>query len=256
MDSGRRKLLKAAGLTAVGVGAGAPLLTALAAGTSGHTSAGPVPGARWGMVIDTRKCKAKDGCKDCRIACHQGHNVPDIPDPKHEIKWIWNEPYRDVFPAEENEYMDPAFTHRALPVLCNHCENPPCTRVCPTQATWQRKDGVVMMDWHRCIGCRYCAVACPYGARSFNWMDPRPYIKKLNPAFPSRAKGFIEKCTFCEERLEVGKLPLCVEACKQKCLVFGDLNQPDSEIRAILRSTPTIRRRAHLGTGPKVFYIV
>ena len=99
-------------------------------------------------------------------------------------------------------------------------------RVCPTQATWKREDGIVMMDWHRCIGCRYCMAACPYGSRSFNWLDPRPYIHNPNPEFPTRTKGVVEKCNFCAERLGTGRPPACVEACPEKALVFGDLADP------------------------------
>ena len=138
-------------------------------------------------------------------------------------------------------------------VFCNHCDNPPCVRVCPTQATWKRDDGIVMMDWHRCIGCRYCMAACPYGSRSFNWEDPRPHIKEPNPDFPTRTKGVVEKCTFCDERLDKGQPPACVEACPEKALVFGDLNDPDSEVRRLLRSRFALRRKAGLGTSPEVY---
>jgi molybdopterin-containing oxidoreductase family iron-sulfur binding subunit len=113
-----------------------------------------------------------------------------------------------------------------------------------------------MMDWHRCIGCRYCVAACPYGSRSFNWVDPRPRIKELNPDFPTRTKGVVEKCTFCEERLAKGQQPVCVEACKDKALVFGNLNDPKSEIRELLRTRHTIRRKPELGTQPELYYLV
>jgi molybdopterin-containing oxidoreductase family iron-sulfur binding subunit len=133
-------------------------------------------------------------------------------------------------------------------------------RVCPTQATWKREDGIVAMDWHRCIGCRYCMAACPYGSRSFNWMDPRPYIKNPNPEFPTRTKGVVEKCTFCTERLAGPgghpRPPACVEACPEKALVFGNLADPRSPIRELLATRSHIRRKPELGTGPDVFYIV
>jgi len=141
-------------------------------------------------------------------------------------------------------------------VFCNHCDNPPCVRVCPVQATWKRQDGIVMMDWHRCIGCRYCVAACPYGSRSFNWFDPRPYIAELNPDFPTRTKGVVEKCNFCEERLAKGQPPACVEACKEKAFVFGNLADPQSEVRQLLESRYTLRRKPELGTQPDVFYLV
>ena len=113
-----------------------------------------------------------------------------------------------------------------------------------------------MMDWHRCIGCRYCMAACPYGSRSFNWFDPRPYISELNPDYPTRTKGVVEKCTFCEERLAKGQAPLCVEACPEKALVFGNLADPKSEVRRLLDARFSIRRKPELGTHPEVFYLV
>ncbi|MCD6319198.1 MAG: 4Fe-4S dicluster domain-containing protein, partial [Candidatus Desulfofervidaceae bacterium] len=115
---------------------------------------------------------------------------------------------------------------------------------------------IVMMDMHRCIGCRFCMAACPYGSRSFNWQDPRPFIKKENPEYPTRTKGVVEKCDFCAERLDKGLLPACVEACKEKALIFGDLGDPNSEVSKVLRSHYTIRRKPGLGTGPQIYYIV
>jgi len=141
-------------------------------------------------------------------------------------------------------------------VLCNHCDNPPCVRVCPTQATWKRDDGIVMMDWHRCIGCRYCVVGCPYGSRSFNWRNPRPFVKELNPEFPTRTKGVVEKCTLCEERLAAGLAPACVEACKVKALTFGNLADPESDVRKLLATRYAIRRKPELGTHPELYYLV
>ncbi len=128
--------------------------------------------------------------------------------------------------------------------------------VCPTQATWKRDDGIVMMDWHRCIGCRYCIAACPYGSRSFNWRDPRPFIEEQDPDFPTRTRGVVEKCTFCDERLAKGKLPACVEACNENCLIFGDLENADSDVRKILEKRHSIRRKPGLGTQPEVYYLV
>jgi len=193
------------------------------------------------------------GCNTCIQACHRAHNVPRIPDPRHEIKWLWKEPFRNLFGPE----AVPAVAQNRLSLaLCNHCDNPPCTRVCPTAATWKRADGIVMMDWHRCIGCRYCMAACPYGSRSFNFVDPKPYLAAAAPDFPRRTKGVVEKCNFCEERLALGKSPLCVEACPERALVFGDLNNPQSEVRRLLDSRFAIRRHTELGTRPSVFYVV
>jgi Fe-S-cluster-containing dehydrogenase component len=143
-------------------------------------------------------------------------------------------------------------------VLCNHCGDPPCVRVCPTHATWRRKDGIVMMDMHRCIGCRYCMAACPYGSRSFNWSDPRKFIpeKAINPGYPTRTKGVVEKCSFCNERIDIGLIPACVEACKEKALVFGDINDPGSNVRKLLQKRFAIRRKPSLGTEPHVYYMI
>ncbi len=210
-------------------------------------------GVRWGLVVDTTKCAKDSGCTKCIAACHQAHNVPAIPDRRHEVRWLWKDSYEHAFGQQ-----DPYSSNAQLPIMlaCNHCDNPPCVRVCPTQATWKRDDGIVMMDWHRCIGCRYCIAACPYGSRSFNWQDPRPYIHDPNPEFPTRTKGVVEKCNLCEERLSAGRLPACVEACPEKALIFGNLADEHSEIRNVLRACRHTRRKPELGTGPNVFYIL
>ncbi len=140
-------------------------------------------------------------------------------------------------------------------MLCNHCESPACVRVCPTKATFRRKDGIVVMDYHRCIGCRYCMAGCPFGARSFNFMDPRNHIAKVNPTFPTRMRGVVEKCTFCSELLAVGKMPLCVEA-SNGAIAFGDLTDPESSVRKLLAENFTLRRKPTLGTEPSVYYIL
>lgn len=209
---------------------------------------------RLAMVINIGLCK--DGCTDCIDACHSIHNVPDFGNAKDEIKWLFNLPFNSAFPDAENQFLPDDVKNRQVLSLCNHCDNPPCVRVCPTQATWKRDDGVVMMDYHRCIGCRYCMAACPYGARSFNWRDPRPFIKQINPDFPTRTRGVVEKCNLCEERLAKGLIPACVENCKEKAITFGDLEDPDSEIRATLQANFSIQRKPGLGTKPQVYYIV
>ncbi len=217
----------------------------------------PTPrAARWGMLVDTNRCRTREGCRDCRLACHRAHNVPDLPDARHEVKWLWTESLRSTFPESFNEFTVVDTVERPVAVLCNHCDNPACVRVCPTKATWKRADGIVMMDWHRCIGCRYCMAACPYGARSFNWRDPRGFVKEQNPAFPTRTRGVVEKCNFCEERLAIGQPPACAAACKAKALVFGDLDDPTSDLRRSLLMVRALRRKPNLGTSPKVFYVV
>ena len=142
-----------------------------------------------------------------------------------------------------------------MPVLCNHCEEPPCVRVCPTKATFKRDDGIVEMDYHRCIGCRFCMAACPYGARSLNFRDPGPYLDEVDPSYPTRTKGVVEKCMMCADRIDAGELPLCVEA-SNGTILFGDLNDPDSDVRRALDESFAVRRRTSLGTGPSVYYMI
>lgn len=274
MDSKRRKFLKIAGLGAI-AGVTAPMAfnsllkgEAFASGGHGHEEAEShgsghgkaVPkGKQYGLVIDVQKFADQPGLgQKCVHACHSIHNVPDFGNKKDEIKWIWIEKYENAFP-EHSHYKRNADLHK-MPImtLCNHCASPPCVRACPTQATFKNKDGIVMMDYHRCIGCRFCMAACPYGSRSFNFQDPRNGLedrKPTNPQFPTRTKGVVEKCNFCAERLAVGEEPACVEASKG-AIVFGDLSDENSEIRKVLKENYTIRRKPGLGTGPSVFYIV
>ena len=263
MGVNRRDFLKITGLgTLVGV-AGKTATDLVFKGQVEAQEAKPSPvglvGKRWAMVVDMKKCLEKvnkDGCRDCIVACHMVHNVPDFGTRKDEIKWIWKEPYENTFPGQHNPYLPESLEGAPFIVLCNHCDNPPCVRVCPTKATFKRDDGIVMMDYHRCIGCRFCMAACPYGSRSFNWRNPRPFIPSIQEDFPTRMRGVVEKCNFCSERLAEGLLPACVEACKAKALTFGDVEDPNSEVREILSAHPSIRRRPELGTMPQIYYLV
>ena len=155
------------------------------------------------------------------------------------------------------EHLTSRVKDASYPLLCNHCTNPPCVRVCPTQATYQMEDGIIAMDYHRCIGCRFCMAGCPFGARSFNFVDPRKYLSDPvpNPAYPTRMIGVVEKCTFCAERLAVGQMPACVEAAGGRIL-FGDLNDPKSDVCKALASNYSIRRKPNLGTQPGVYYLI
>jgi Fe-S-cluster-containing dehydrogenase component len=247
----RKNFLRILGGSVFAAGAG-KLVKAI--GGSAQHGTGKAAAPRWGMAIDFAKCQKR--CTDCIRACHLAHNVPQIADANREIMWIWEEPYGKVFPSQCSTYGRQDLAASSLLVLCNHCADPPCTRVCPVNATWKRSDGVVMMDYHRCIGCRYCMAACPYGSRSFNWFDPRPYLSQTNSNYPTRTRGVVEKCNFCEERLAEGQLPACVEACSQKALVFGDLNDENSAVRQTLRARFAVQRQPELGTGPSVFYLV
>lgn len=268
MDNKRRKFLKMAGATVL-AGISAPAVVTLTSGSalaaSGTDAAhgghgGPAPtGVRLGMVIDMRKFYGNQELLDKAIeACYRVHNIPKIQNRKSEVKWIWKTGFANAFVDQSHNKRSETVLNNQFPVLCNHCDNPSCVKVCPTKATFvHEEDGIVAMDYHRCIGCRFCMAACPYGARSFNWEDPRPYIETYNPDFPTRMRGVVEKCNFCGERLALGLEPACVEACQGTgAMVFGDLNDPESEIRKVLNQEFTIQRNSAAGTRPSVFYIV
>ncbi len=282
MDKKRREFLKVAGISTI-AGLGAPtVVDRLVSGSSpvaakasthdphagekkadsaGHGQEEAVKsGKRYGMVIDLKKFNANPGLADkCVTACHSEHNVPTFPNKKDEIKWIWETPYENAFPEHSQNYRSDDVKNNKVLVTCNHCDSPPCVRACPTKATFKNKDGIVIMDFHRCIGCRFCMAACPYGSRSFNWRDPRPFIdeKTKNSQFPTRMRGVVEKCNFCAKRVGSGKQPACVEATgASRAIMFGDLNDPKSEIRKVLKENYTIQRKPSLGTHPSVFYIV
>jgi molybdopterin-containing oxidoreductase family iron-sulfur binding subunit len=262
MQNSRRRFLKLAGISALGMGA-TPALNALASG--GGESAGPqvrkgdeaLTAKQWALVIDTTKLTSAADMEPIIEACHAIHNVPTLGNPNHEIKWIWEEHFHNAFTdLGSHPFLNEEVEHKPFLVLCNHCERPACVRACPTKATFKREsDGIVLMDFHRCIGCRFCMAACPFGARSFNFRDPRPFIAEQNKAFPTRMKGVVEKCNFCAERLAVGKMPACVEA-SNGAIVFGDLYDHHSPVRELLHENFTIRRKQGLGTEPSVYYIV
>ncbi len=280
MEISRRDFLKMAGLASAG---------AMVTASSGGLLAGCSPlvgmenealnATNLGMLFIPSRCKEEQEhghCEDCILACHKMHNVPEHDNKDHEIKWIWETEFHNAFPEyAENKLLNDKMHHTPFMVMCNHCSNPACVRVCPTQATFRRKDGVVLMDYHRCIGCRFCVAACPYGARSFNFKDPRKGLKEeeINSNFPTRMKGVVEKCNFCSERDVHGqfgdaKLPHCVQACvdrkgshEESALVFGDLDNKESVINKVLEEAPKLgfiplRRNEGAGTQPKVYYLV
>ncbi|MEM1578901.1 MAG: 4Fe-4S dicluster domain-containing protein [Archaeoglobaceae archaeon] len=219
---------------------------------------------RWGMIADIEKCTEcmeelirRSGNKEvkppCVVACDRENNVPEFEEKSIDPQWIRIAKFR-------SKYGDEFYA----PLLCNHCENPPCAQVCLTQATFKRGDGVVEVDMHRCIGCRYCMIACPYGSRSYNFRDPREGLREVNPRVPMRTKGVVEKCTFCVHRIDdaisKGKdpEPACVEACRlfgKNSLVFGNVNDENSEILRLLKNNTVIQLRAELGTEPHVYYL-
>ncbi len=192
---------------------------------------------RWGMLIDANKCA--DGCDDCVQACNDEHGLTGHGRPATDAQWIRKVRLKD----KQTGYT------QTLPLLCQHCEHPPCVDVCPTGASFKRADGIVLVDKHICIGCRYCMMACPYKARSFiheDLYDQKPYTP--------RGKGTVESCNFCVHRVDTGQTPACVEACSaasHDAMVFGDLNDPDSTISQELRrhNTHQIRADLQLNTG-------
>ncbi len=261
MESSRRRFIRIAGIAALGLGA-QPLIRVTAPASEKGSAPVMAKGVealsakQWAMVIDTRRFKSAEDVEPLVEACHKAHNVPHIPNKHHEIKWIWETHFHNAFPTMTSSYLSEEVEQRPFLVLCNQCENPPCVRACPTKATFKREDGIVMMDFHRCIGCRFCMAACPFGARSFNFQDPRKFLpEKTNLEFPTRMKGVVEKCNFCSERLARGEMPACVEA-SDGAIAFGDLKDPESEVRQLLGENFTIRRKEDLGTEPCVYYIV
>lgn len=219
---------------------------------------------RWGMVIDLDKCGA---CQACTVACRMENNVNFAgPDQAARGRVItWNE----VLVIPETEESGPRF----VPRPCMHCDNPPCVQVCPVGATYRSDQGLVLQNYDRCIGCRYCTTACPYGARYFNWQDatpPAPMDSYRNPNVPVRPVGVVEKCTFCVQRIQEAEeqaraegrplrdgdvVPACVQTCPAGARYFGDLDDPESQVSRLSRGPRAMRLLEELGTRPKVYYL-
>ncbi len=226
--------------------------------------------ARYGMVIDLDRCM---GCRACMEACKVENNTPQ------GIFWM------HVFRFEEGEY--PNVRDSFMPRPCMHCENPPCAKVCPTGARYQREDGLVATDYEKCTGTRYCHAACPYGANYFNWKEPKqnyyldweaaeelkPITEGMVPPYKNpeldqrygkekrRIAGgghkvrVIEKCTFCVQRVEKGLTTACAANCPVMAIHFGDMDDPDSEVSRLIREKRSFRLREEYGTNPKVYYV-
>jgi Fe-S-cluster-containing dehydrogenase component len=227
---------------------------------------------RYAMAVDLGRCQ---GCRACVEACKIENNTPSA------VFWMY------VFRLERGEYPDTNISF--LPRPCQHCNNAPCVKVCPTGARFKREDGLVLTDFDRCIGCRYCEVACPYGVNFFNWRRPEdafadyqiPFddpdlVPVTGGAIPSyrnpdrdelygpeqrrtsgsaQFKGVVEKCTFCVQRVEKGQVPACVDTCPVEALVFGDTDDEESPISTFLANRESFQLLEELGTDPSVHYV-
>jgi Fe-S-cluster-containing dehydrogenase component len=223
------------------------------------SGAGPMPGVLFAYALDLSRCI---GCRRCVYACVEENNQSRDP----QVQWIrvlQMEKDKGVDFTHADPYYQPAEVpqdgHFYVPVSCQQCRNPPCTKTCPTGATWTEPDGVVVIDYDWCIGCRCCMAACPYGARHFNWGEPAIPKGALNPRMHvlgnrPRQKGVVEKCTFCIQRTRAGRYPACVEVCPVGARKFGNLLDPDSEIRYIIEHKRVLVLKEELQTMPKFFY--
>ena len=178
-------------------------------------------GKRYGMVIDLRRCV---GCMSCQVSCKMENDVP------LGVFRSW------VKIAQRGKYPD--VKQQSFPRLCNHCDNPPCVSGCPTRASYRRDDGVVLIDYDKCIGCKYCIAACPYNAR-----------------FVSPVRKVAEKCTFCAHRIDKGLDPTCVRSCMGRARTFGDISDPKSEVSKLITENSVRALKPEKGTEPSVFYI-
>jgi molybdopterin-containing oxidoreductase family iron-sulfur binding subunit len=217
----------------------------------------PTPGVKFGYALNLSICV---GCRRCAEACHQENNH-DRPSGNSYIRVL--EMQKGSLDLEKGNVT---YTHPVadpekfyMPVQCQQCDNPPCVHVCPVEATWKEKDGIVVVDYNWCIGCRYCEAACPYHARRFNWTKPEVPAAEINPqqgylSNRLRPQGVMEKCTFCLHRTREGRLPACLEACPTGARVFGNLLDPDSEIRWVLANKRVFVLKEELGTRPSFYY--
>jgi Fe-S-cluster-containing dehydrogenase component len=221
---------------------------------------------RWGMVIDLDRCT---GCEACVAACHAENNIATVGADQaargRTMHWIHVERYW--------EGKFPNVRARFQPVLCQQCDAAPCEPVCPTYASYHSEDGLNAQVYNRCIGTFYCANACPYTARYFNWFNPvwdKPLNLQLNPDVSVREAGVMEKCTFCIQRITVAKIqakaedremkdgefnPACVQSCPTAAMVFGDLDSPTSQVSRLARSIRATTLLSEVGTFPKVTYL-
>lgn len=237
---------------------------------------------KWSMVIDLDKCVA---CQGCSMACRFENNTPVV-SPEQAVlgrSMLWNEVFPNPVNPTEETGSYPHVQTRFLTRPCMHCENPPCIKVCPVRGTFQDEEGLVRQNYERCIGCRFCTVACPYGARYFNWTEPAwqdDLARQINPDLvrgdgdlegPAvRPRGVVEKCTYCIHRLRKAQaraeaegrefrpadyVPACVQTCTAKARFFGDLENPESTVSILAHSPRAFRLLEDVGTHPKTIYL-
>lgn len=200
---------------------------------------------RYGMLIDLSRCT---GCDACTVACKSEHGTSS------------SILLSQVLKSESGTY--PQVKPVYQPILCNHCENPPCVDVCPTGASEKHANGIVTVDTNKCIGCRYCMLACPYDARKFHYTKAEGYYPEKGYSQVEQVRyadydvGVVEKCDFCIERVNQGELPICVKTCPSRARFFGDLDDPDSEVSQLIVKHGAVPLHAELGTGPSVYYVL
>lgn len=219
----------------------------------------PREGVEFAYALNLSRCV---GCRRCVYACVDENNQSRDP----QIQWIRvleMDKEKGVDFAHANPYYDaetvPRPGHFYVPVACQHCRDAPCVKSCPVGATWEEPDGIVVIDYDWCIGCRCCMSACPYGARRFNWAEPELPAEQLNPKTHflgnrPRPKGVVEKCTFCIHRVREGRYPACVEVCPTGARKFGNLRDPQSEIRYVLENKRVFVLKSELATHPRFYY--
>jgi Fe-S-cluster-containing dehydrogenase component len=218
----------------------------------------PIPGVVFGYGLNISKCR---GYRDCVYGCIEENNQ----DRGSQLQYIrvLEMDQGDQNLEHADHYYDPETVPQEgkwyLPVQCMQCGNPPCVKACPVNATWKDDDGIVVIDYNWCIGCRMCMAACPYWARHFNWREPRIPPEELNPDTAylgnrPRTKGVVEKCHLCVQRARRGRQPACMEACPTGARVFGNLLDPSSDIRYVLEHKRVFRLKDELGTEPQFWY--
>lgn len=260
-SSSRREILRLAAAAAA-----ATVMEGKAA-AQGRTDP-PVPSRvpQWALAIDLARCSR---CEACVVACAAENNIPPVgaqhADQVRAIHWM---DMLDPDPRRGSFALGPW----PVPIPCMHCERPECVKVCPVEACYRSDDGVVIQVWDRCIGCRACMVACPYGRRYYNWAAPGSAAASANPDVALRPAGVVEKCTLCQHRIRAASararlddepltdaqlrlLPACAAACPSRAITFGDRSDPQSTIAKLAQSPRAITLLAHLGTRPRVFYL-